>query len=340
MATLRALECLVALVEAGSVTGAAARLHLTQPALSHQIAALEREIGTPMVERLPRGIRPTAAGLAVAQEARDALRHAAQAVTIGRKVAEGRAGRLRIASAETMTTWLLTPALRQWRARHPEVAFELSEFSSADLMDRFLSAGRADLIVGPRPTTTAHHVEVLGAEEMVVVAGPGHRFADERAVSLAAVAKEPFIHYDPENGMAAWVDDLGVNFDTVLRTRSPRTAAQLAAADMGVAIVPVSALAGRRDGAVRPFDPPILRDVIATVAAPADTLSRRFVADLRRRGLPDDGRAVTARGDRGGADQGGAVAGLGDRTAADEGRAVAELGERGLSDGGRAAVGF
>ena len=133
MATLRALECLVALVEAGSVTGAAAALHLSQPALSHQISALEKEIGTPVVERLPRGIRPTAAGLAVAQEARSALHHAGLAVTIGRKVGEGRAGRLRVASAETMTTWLLTPAMRAWRLRHPEVAFELSEFSSAEI---------------------------------------------------------------------------------------------------------------------------------------------------------------------------------------------------------------
>jgi DNA-binding transcriptional LysR family regulator len=293
MATLRALECLVALVEAGSVTGAAASLHLSQPALSHQISALEKEIGTPVVERLPRGVRPTAAGLAVVEEAREALQHAALAVTIGRKVAEGRAGRLRIASAETMTTWLLTPAMREWRRRQPEVVFELSEFSSADRMDRFLSDGHTDLIVGPRATTTSHHVQVLGSEEMVVVAGAGHRFADEPAVALAAVVKEPFIHYDPENGMSVWADDLarehGIAFDTVLRTRSPRTAAQLAAADMGVAIVPVSALPVRRDGTVRSFDPPIRRDIIATMAAPADALLRRFVADLRRRGLPGDG---------------------------------------------------
>ncbi|WP_436532661.1 LysR family transcriptional regulator [Actinoplanes sp. HUAS TT8] len=294
MITLRALECLVALVESDSVTSAAARLHMSQSALSHQIAALEREIGTPVIERLPRGIRPTVAGLAVAAEARNALHHAGRAVTVGRRVGEGRAGRLRIASAETMTTWLLAPILRQWRARHPEVAFELSEFSSADRMDRFLSAGKADLIVGPEPTTTVHHVERIGQEEMVVVAGAGHRFADEPAVSLAAVATEPFIHYDPENGMAIWVDELadrhGIAYDTVLHTRSPRTAAQLAGANMGVAIVPVSALAGAAEGTVRPLDPPVLRDVIVTIAAPADALSRRFVAELHRRGLPGDGR--------------------------------------------------
>jgi hypothetical protein len=61
---------------------------------------------------------------------------------------------------------------------------------------------------------------------------------------------------------------------------------------MGVTIVPVSALPGRRDGTVRSFEPPILRDIIVTMAAPADALSRRFVSDLRRRGLPDDGRAT------------------------------------------------
>ncbi|MFD1050699.1 LysR family transcriptional regulator, partial [Kibdelosporangium lantanae] len=62
MATLRALECLVALVDHGSVTRAATALGLSQPALSHQIGSLERELGTPVVHKLGRGVRVTAAG--------------------------------------------------------------------------------------------------------------------------------------------------------------------------------------------------------------------------------------------------------------------------------------
>ena len=73
MVSMRALECLVTVVEQRSLTKAAAVLHMSQPALSHQIAAIEREVGTPVIERLPRGIRPTAAGLAVAAEARISL---------------------------------------------------------------------------------------------------------------------------------------------------------------------------------------------------------------------------------------------------------------------------
>ena len=57
---------------------------MSQPALSHQIAAIERELGTPVIERLPRGIRPTAAGLAAAAEARIALAEADRAVMAAR----------------------------------------------------------------------------------------------------------------------------------------------------------------------------------------------------------------------------------------------------------------
>jgi hypothetical protein len=60
-----------------------------------------------------------------------------------------------------------------------------------------------------------------------------------------------------------------------------------------VAIVPSSALIPLPDGTIRPFDPPELRDVIATVAAPHDDLLRRFVTDLKRRGLPAIGVDTT-----------------------------------------------
>ncbi|HEY6310038.1 MAG TPA: LysR family transcriptional regulator [Streptosporangiaceae bacterium] len=292
MVSMRALECLVAIAEQGSLTKAAAVLYLSQPALSHQIAGIERELGTPVIERLPRGIRPTAAGLAAAAEARVALAAADRAVMAGRRVAAGAGGRIRIACAETMTGWVLVPVLRAWRSRFPGVELDLKEYTSADKMREVLLAGGADLTVGPRPTRADEHVEVLGAEEMVVVACPGHRFAGRGGVPLAELVAGPLVHYDAGNGNAVWVDQFAARRGVVLpepalRTGSPRTAAQLAAAGLGVAIVPFSALTPRPDATIRSFDPPELRDVIVTVAAPHDDLLRRFVADLKRRGLPD-----------------------------------------------------
>jgi DNA-binding transcriptional LysR family regulator len=292
MLSMRALECLVTIVEQGSLTKAAAVLHMSQPALSHQIAAIERELGTPVIERLPRGIRPTAAGLAAVAEARIALAAADRAVMAGRRVAGASGGRIRIACAETMTAWVLVPVLRSWRRRFPDVELDLKEYTSADRMLDVLLSGGADITVGPPPTLTDEHIEVLGREEIVVVASAEHRFSRLDAVPLAELTEEPLVHYTPDNGNARWVDQFAAERGVVLpqpvlRTRSPRTAAQLAAAGMGVAIVPFSALTPRPGGTVRSVDPLELRDVIVIVAAPHDDLLRRFVGDLKRRGLPE-----------------------------------------------------
>src|ERR1700749_3202546 len=107
--SLRGLECLVTISEQGSLTKAAAVLHISQPALSHQIAAIEHELGTAVIARLPRGIRPTPGGLAVAAEGRVPLAAVREAVTAARRAAAGASGRIRIACAETMTAWLLVP---------------------------------------------------------------------------------------------------------------------------------------------------------------------------------------------------------------------------------------
>jgi DNA-binding transcriptional LysR family regulator len=173
MMSMRALECLVTITEQGSLTQAAAVLHLSQPTLSHQIAAIERELGTPVIERLPRGIRPTAAGLAAAAEARVALAAADRAVMAGKRVAAGTGGRIRIACVETMTAWVLVPVLRAWQREYPDVELDLKEYTSADRMLDVLLAGGTDLTVGPRPTRAAGHIEILGQEEIVVVAAAG-----------------------------------------------------------------------------------------------------------------------------------------------------------------------
>jgi DNA-binding transcriptional LysR family regulator len=293
MVSMRALECLVAVVEQGSLTKAAAVLHMSQPALSHQIAAIERELGTPVIERLPRGVRPTAAGLAAAAEAQVALAAADRAVMAGKRAAAGAGGRIRIACAETMTAWVLVPVLRAWRRRFPDVELDLKEYTSADRMLEVLLAGRADITVGPPPTRTDEHIEVLGLEEIVVVASPEHRFSEMAAVPLAELKAGPLVHYNAGNGNGVWLDQFAGQRGVVLpqptlRTGSPRTAAQLAAAGMGVAIVPFSALTPPLPGAtIRSLDPPALRDVIVIVAAPHDDLLRRFVRELKRRGLPE-----------------------------------------------------
>jgi DNA-binding transcriptional LysR family regulator len=170
-------------------------------------------------------------------------------------------------------------------------------------MVEHLMADGTDLVVGPEPTATSAHVEVLGREEMVVVTSPGHPLADRESVSLQDLVGEPFVHYDPENGMSVWIDEFvaagQTDLTVVLRTRSPRTAAHLAGAGMGVTIVPVSAMAGRPSAVVRRLEPQVHRDILAMTMVPSDSLVRRFIADLRQRGVPQadtDARGQKRRG--------------------------------------------
>ncbi|MER5674046.1 LysR family transcriptional regulator [Pseudonocardia alni] len=291
MPTLRALECLVAVLDHGSVTGAAAALHLSQPALSHQLAQLEREIGTPLLERLPRGVRPTVAGRAVRADAVAALAAADRVLTTGRAVAHGGAGVLRVACAETMTAGLLAPVLRASSGAAARTRVELTELTSADEIAARVADGAADVGVSPRPGRDGVGAEVLGREPLVAVLPRRHPLAGTPGpVPVAALGDGPVVHYDPGNGLAGWLDTLaaghGVALDAVTRTRSATTAARLADAGLGVAVVPVTALPAGAPGVVRALDPAQDREVVALTRAGRDPVVTAFVAALRRRGVP------------------------------------------------------
>jgi len=290
MTTLRALECLVTVLDSGSVTKAAALLHLSQPALSHQLAGLEREIGTPLLERLPRGVRPTTAGRAVADDARASLEAAGRVLAIGRSVANGTDGRLRIACAESMTAGLLAPVLRSWHRRSPGIQLRLIELTSADALAELVDSDQADLAVGPEPTRWNGRTGLIGREEVVAVMAPDHPLATAPTVTVELLAEHTLVGYHPDNGIEAWLaavfSDHQVIPQPTLRTRQTVTAAQLASAGLGVALVPTTALPSSYSGAVRRLSPMLARDVVVLTAGDADPLVRKFAGDLRRRGLP------------------------------------------------------
>jgi len=285
MPTLRALECLVAVLDAGSITEAAAALHLSQPALSHQLSALEKEVGAAVVERLPRGVRATAVGRAIEPDARAALAAANRVVATGRAVAHGAAGQLRIGCAESLTAGLLAPVLRQWRRRHPRVQIAITEASSADVLAQQLDDGRLDLAVCPPPSRWTGHSGLIGHEDVVVVLSKGHPLAAAPTITFEQLRDEPVVHLTPENGFAGWLDSVaaqhGVVLTVAMRTRQAATAAELAAAGIGVAVVPRSAVGSRFAGVVVPMDPPLGRDLVCLVANPADALARRFEQAVR-----------------------------------------------------------
>src|SRR5215207_8575820 len=167
--TLRQLQYLVTVVDEGSFARAAPALYVAQPTLSQQVRALEAEVGGALVERLPRGVRPTPAGEALLPAARAALAATDRARRAARMVLGLEAGELEIATVGTVAIGLLPPLLRRWRARHPARTVRLHEYRDGPALAEAVAEGGADLGIGPRPNEWSGPLEPLGEEELVVV---------------------------------------------------------------------------------------------------------------------------------------------------------------------------
>lgn len=288
MASLRALECLVAVAESGSITQAALLLHLSQPAVSHQLAVLEREAGTPLLRREPRGVKLTPAGRAAVSDARRAIEAAASAVRSARAVGEAAGGSLRLACAQSLVS-VLAPVIREWHRRYPEVAITLRESTAPDELHGFIDSDDVDVVLMPGPQPERFISTAVGEEEIVLTAPTNHRLAEQPAVRLEDLEGVPLVHYAPDNGLSAWLDRslarAGVHPETVMRTSVTAAAPQLAAAGLGVAVCPVSAVSAGFPGVVRSFSPRWVRQLVALTPAEPDSLAARFIGNLRSHGV-------------------------------------------------------
>ncbi|MFJ4095413.1 LysR substrate-binding domain-containing protein [Kitasatospora sp. NPDC089913] len=335
MTTLRQFEYLVTVVDTGSFTRAAELLHVTQPALSHQVRALEKAVGGPLLERLPRAVRPTPMGRAVLPHARAALADAERLRAAALSAAGLAGGELELATVYSVSLGLLPPVLRAWRAAHPEVRIRLREFAHTEDLRAAMAAGQADVAVGPLPTGWEGPIRELGTEEFVLVlpadgptgpeepggaAGPaGTTGPDGAPVPLAALAGRDWVHYAPGNGLADVVDaacaEAGFRPGVAVRTEQTAAAPLLAAAGLGPALVPANIVPPGFDGLVRRPEPPVRRPLVAYTRTRPDALTTAFVELLARRVrlLPDGASGGAGGGAVGGA--GGGVVGSADVSA-------------------------
>jgi|SRR5215207_5517956 DNA-binding transcriptional LysR family regulator len=297
--TLRQLEYLVAVVEEGSFGRAALRLYVSQPTLSQQIRALEAEIGGPLVERLPRGVRPTATGDALLPAARAALAAADRARRSARMVLGLEAGELEIATVGTVALGLLPPVLRRWRARHPARTVRMHEHRDAPALAEAVAEGTADLGIGPRPAEWAGPVESLGWEEFVVILPPGDELR-AGPVALAALADREWVLFEREHALARLTEALcaaeGFSPRAAVRTAQIAAAPALAAAGLGPALVPVNVVSGPLRRSVRRLDPPRARELCAFARDQWSPLARAFVDLVRERPWPDREPGTIAAG--------------------------------------------
>ncbi|GAA1174060.1 DNA-binding transcriptional LysR family regulator [Kitasatospora gansuensis] len=287
MVTLRQLEYLVTIVDQGSFTRAAELLHVTQPALSHQIRVLERQLGGPLLERLPRLIRLTPAGRAMLPHARAALAETRRAEQAARRTAGTANGEVELATLYGYSLGLLPAVLRAWRRLRPDVGVRLFEHRHADELRDAMAAGQADLALGPPPPDWAGPVHPVGEEEfVVVVAADDPVAADPAPFRLSTLADRAWVHYAPGNGLADLLDQAcaaaGFQPRPAVRTEQTAAAPLLAAAGLGPTLAAAHVIPPAFDGHLLHPTPPIRRPLAVWTRTDPDPLTAAFRTVLTR----------------------------------------------------------
>ena len=252
---LRRLDYFLAVAEERHFRRAAERLHVAQPALSVQVARLERELGVTLLDRNRRGVELTAAGAALLARTRTLLPGLRDALAEVTAVGEGRAGRLLVGFVGSTAYELLPRVLRAAERALPAAQIALRQMTSPRQIEA-LEAGRLDLGVARTPSLSRVLVSArLLAEPFVVALPAKHRLAHKSALSARLFDDLPLVTLPPDAGalreaMLGELMDAGACPRIVDEVSDMPTILGLVAAGRGVALVPTSVSSLRLNGVV------------------------------------------------------------------------------------------
>ncbi|OCP01757.1 MULTISPECIES: LysR family transcriptional regulator [unclassified Ensifer] len=257
------LRTFALVAELGSFSAAAERLGLTQPAISLQVRALEKQLGVRLVERVGRTARPSAAGAELLAHVDRIEAVTSQALEAVARHARGVFGRVRIGTGATPCAFLLPPLLAGLKRRFPDLDITVTTGNSADIVravdENLLDIGLVTLPVAGR----IFDIEPLLEERFAAIAPLGTDLPD--SVTAAILAKYPMILYEPGANTRRITDDWlmsgGTNVKPLMSFGSVDAIKEMVAAGLGAALVPEIALRteDRERLEVRPVSPPFSR---------------------------------------------------------------------------------
>jgi LysR family nitrogen assimilation transcriptional regulator len=251
---LRNLRYFVRIADLGSITRASAELGVAQPALSRSLKAMEDELGTPLLVRLPRGVRLTGAGRQFLDHARRVLREFARARAALRDPGGPPRGRVILGISPTLAPLLGAPAVERAQRQCPDVTLKLVEAFSTQLQDALL-AGRLDVAVltNPPPARALAYTP-LASEPIVVLTAPQRRDTG-RFLSVAELARTPVVTTESIRAIAdEQLARHGARVEVQAEIDSIEVVRRLALRGACAALLPVSTLyEDIRAGRVVPF---------------------------------------------------------------------------------------
>lgn len=238
---LHYLRVFCEVAETGSVTRAAERLHISQPAVSHQIKRLEEELGIALLEPHGRGIRLTPTGEAVARQAGRlfALERLLEEELVARR--DGQAGRVQIGATNLPGTYLVPGWAARFKQRYPEVEVQVLTDNSRATFQR-LHRYEVDLAImagGWDEPGIARRV--LREDELWFIVGPSHPL-NGKSISLTQLAQQPLILREEGSStrmrLVGLLNQAGLNCRVGLTLQGLQGTIQAAATGFGVAAAP------------------------------------------------------------------------------------------------------
>lgn len=248
MPTLRQLEYLIAVADHGTFGAAAEAVHVSQPAMSSQIAELEQKLGVTLFERDRRGARVTPEGEAIVAAARRVLAEVDELVRLASDRRGDLVGQLVLGVIPTMAPYLLPTVVREIRRRYPATELELRELRTVELVDAMLD-GTVDLglLAAPVPELGRGVEWVELARDPFVLALPeGHPFAGTARLPQSALAGLPMLLLEDGHCLRAHAQNacaqIGAGTPGSFQATGLPSLSQMVAADMGATLLPACAL--------------------------------------------------------------------------------------------------
>ena len=250
---LRVLRSFVVIAEEGSITRAAARLHIAQQSLSAQMRGLEARVGAALLHRSSRGVTMTAVGHVLLREALLLLSSAERAMDTVARSARGEDLQLRIGFLSSLANEVMTPVVSLVAQRHPAIELHTADLPIAELVAR-VRGGTLDAAVSRPPLVDDLMTDLLGSEAVVIALPDGHRLARKRRLRLAELADEKWV-MTPRSSWPAWHRQYDVDFAAAGyrpriegRSTTPQGLLALVAAGVGITRLAASARSLRSGG--------------------------------------------------------------------------------------------
>ncbi len=270
---LQQLRAFVAVADSGSFTQSAERLHLSQPAISKRIRALESSLGVRLLDRIGRRVQLTPAGATLLARARRILADLDEAETEIRDLSGRVAGVLTIATSHHIGLHRLPPLLRRFDTAFPEVRLEI-HFVDSEEASQLLVQGGAELAVVT--LDPEGHVELtsqpLWHDPLMFFAAPDHPLAARPGATLSELARHTAILPDMSTFtgriVAGLFADAGLSLTARLATNYLETIRMMAAVGLGWTVLPAT-MADDRLVALEVSDAPPIARTLGYLAHPA-----------------------------------------------------------------------